>query len=301
MTTTHMTNTHTTSTPAKAASTIDVSFEVFPPKTAAGLRSLADTVTQLDRVTPAYISVTYGAGGSDRHRSFEAIDVVRSSTSAPIAAHLTCVGQSRDDVGAVLDHYVRLGVDHVVALRGDPPGGVDAPYEPHPDGFTSTADLVRAVKERGDLTVSVSAYPERHPQSPTDDHDLDVLAAKIDAGADRAMTQMFFDNRQFVEYVDRVRRRGLDIPIVPGIFPIHSFPAVARFATRCGATIPAAIATRFDGLDDDSDITQSVAADLAAEQIHDLAGHGIRQVHLYTLNRAELALAVCDRLALVPA
>ena len=278
---------------------LSISFEVFPPKTAAGLGALSEAVARLDAVGPAYISVTYGAGGSDRQRSFDAIDAVRSSTTATIAAHLTCVGQSRGDVDAVIDRYLHLGVDHIVALRGDPPGGIDAPYQPHPDGFTSTADLVAAVKRRGDLSVSVSAYPERHPQSPTDEHDLDVLAAKVDAGADRAMTQMFFDNRHFLDYLHRVRSRRIEVPIVPGIFPIHSFPAVARFAERCGASMPAAIADRFEGLDDDPAGTHEIAADLAATQIRELTDHGVEHVHLYTLNRSELALAVCDRLAAV--
>ena len=281
--------------------TLSVSFEVFPPKTAAGLQTLSDAVARLDDVDPAYISVTYGAGGSDRQRSFDTIDAVRAATTAPIAAHLTCVGQSRADVDAVIDRYLELGVDHIVALRGDPPGGIDGPYEPHPDGFTSTADLVSAIKRRGDISVSVSAYPERHPQSPTDDHDLDVLAAKVDAGADQAMTQMFFDNQYFIAYLDRVRARGVDVPIVPGIFPIHSFPAVARFAERCGATVPAAIAERFAGLDDDPVATHALAADIAADQIRELTAHGVEHVHLYTLNRSELALSVCERLATVSA
>lgn len=279
--------------------TLSISFEVFPPKTPAGLQTLSDAVARLDDVGPAYISVTYGAGGSDRQRSFDTIDAVRSATSAPIAAHLTCVGQSRADVDAVIDRYLALGVDHIVALRGDPPGGIDAPYEPHPNGFTSTADLVAAIKRRGDITVSVSAYPERHPQSPTDDHDLDVLAAKIAAGADRAMTQMFFDNGHFVDYLRRVRARGVEVPIVPGIFPIHSFPAVSRFAERCGATMPPAIAELFTGLDDEPTAAHDLAADLAASQIRELSDHGVDHVHLYTLNRSELALAVCDRLATV--
>ena len=200
---------------------------------------------------------------SDRQRSFDAIEAVRSASTAPIAGHLTCVGQSRADVDDVIDRYLALGVDHIVALRGDPPGGVDAPYTPHPDGFTSTADLVAAVKRRADFDVSVSAYPERHPQSPTDDHDLDVLAAKVAAGADQAMTQMFFDNESVPRATcDRVRARGIDVPIVPGIFPIHSFPAVERFAARCGAIDPdVGRVDRFDGLDDDPIATREVAAD----------------------------------------
>jgi methylenetetrahydrofolate reductase (NADPH) len=280
--------------------TISVSFEVFPPKTTAGLDTLTATVSRLNSVEPAYVSVTYGAGGSDRHRSFEAIEHVRRAGTAPVAGHLTCVGQSRNEIDEVLDRYLALGVDHVVALRGDPPAGVDAAYEPHPDGHRTTADLVAAIKQRdAGIDVSVSAYPERHPQSPTVEHDLDVLAAKVDAGADRAITQMFFDNSCYLAYVDRVRARGIDVPIVPGIFPIHSFPAVARFAARCGATIPTTTAERFEDLDDDRDATLEVAAELAAEQIHELADHGVDHVHLYTLNRADLALAVCERLSLV--
>jgi methylenetetrahydrofolate reductase (NADH) len=276
---------------------ISVSFEVFPPKTEAGLETLADTVTHLDRVDPTYISVTYGAGGTDRQRSFDAIEAARNASSAPVAGHLTCVGQSRREVEDVIDRYLALGVGHVVALRGDPPSGIDAPYEPHPDGFASTAELVAAIKQHGDLDVSVSAYPERHPQSPTDDHDLDVLAAKVAAGADQAMTQMFFDNTYYLDYLDRVRAAGIDIPIVPGIFPIHSYTAVERFAARCGATIPSWVGERFAGLDDDPIATFEVATEVAAQQILDLSAHGVDRVHLYTLNRPELAMAVCRQIA----
>jgi methylenetetrahydrofolate reductase (NADPH) len=217
----------------------------------------------------------------------------------PVAGHLTCVGQSVAEIGEVLDRYAALGVDHVVALRGDPPEGVDAPYRPHPDGYHSTADLVAAVTARGRTGAIVSAYPERHPQSPSDAHDLDVLAAKVDAGADRAITQMCFDSGLVEAYRERVARRCIAVEIVPGVFPIHSFAAVSRFAARCGTTIPNAIARRFAGLDDDPVATREVAADLAAEQILELAAAGVEHVHLYTLNRAELALAVCERLGIV--
>lgn len=273
-----------------------LSFEVFPPKTDDGLARLADTVEQLAAVEPAYVSVTYGAGGSSRDRSFAAIETV-AATGVTVAGHLTCVGQPTRDVDEVLDHYEALGVRHVVALRGDPPEGIDAPYAPHPDGYVSTADLVAAVADRTGLDVAVSAYPERHPQSPTDDHDLDVLAAKVDAGATSAITQMFFDNRLFERYRDRVVGRGIDVELVPGIFPIHSFGAVARFAERCGASIPSAIAERFAGLDDDPVTAHKIAAEIAADQITELAALGVDRVHLYTLNRADLALAVCERLA----
>jgi methylenetetrahydrofolate reductase (NADPH) len=176
---------------------------------------------------------------------------------------------------------------------------VAAGYSPHPDGFQRTADLVAAVKARGSFDVTVSAYPERHPQSPSIEHDIDVLAGELAAGADRAITQMFFDNDAFLRHRDRVAARGLDIPLVPGVFPIHSFPAVARFAERCGATLPDAIAARFAGLDGDRDATHAIAAELAAEQIAELADHGVEHVHLYTLNRAELALEVGERLGVV--
>jgi methylenetetrahydrofolate reductase (NADPH) len=275
--------------------TLSISFEVFPPKSADGLEGLRSTVSRLNDAGPAFVSVTYGAGGSDRERSFAAIDAVRSA-GFDVAGHLTCVGQTRSDIDVVIERYATLGVSQIVALRGDPPAGVDAGYEPHPDGYQCTADLVRTIKRRGDFGVAVSAYPERHPQSPTDDHDLDVLAEKVAAGADKAMTQMFFDNSQYLRYRDRARAHGIDIPIVAGIFPIHSFPTVARFAERCGASIPSRITDRFAGLDDDLDTTRVVAAELAAAQINELAAHGVDQVHIYTLNRADLALAVCEQL-----
>ena len=274
------------------------SIEVFPPRSPDGLGALWDTVVQLGALDPLFVSVTYGAGGSDRDRSFDAIRTV-GTTGAVVAGHLTCVGQSVDDVDSVVECYATLGVEHVVALRGDPPDGAGAPYVPHVDGYRRTADLVAAVKRRGGFDVAVSAYPERHPQSPSIAHDLDVLADKVAAGADRAITQMFFDNALFLRHRDRVAARGLDIPLVPGVFPIHSFPAVARFSERCGATIPDMVTERFAGLEDDRDGATEVAAELAAEQITELAFNGVEHVHLYTLNRAELALAVGERLGVV--
>lgn len=274
--------------------TLAVSFEVFPPKSADGVEALRSTVSRLGDVGPAFVSVTYGAGGSDRERSFAAIDAVRA-TGVDVAGHLTCVGQSRREVDEVIDRYAALGVSQIVALRGDPPGGVDGRYTPHADGHRRTADLVHAIKRRGDFAVSVSAYPEGHPESPTDDHDLDVLADKVAAGADKAITQMFFDNDHYLRLRDRAQGRGIDIPIVPGIFPIHCITTVSRFAERCGASMPPSVAQRFAGASTDGD-RQAVAAELAAEQITELAGHGVDQFHIYTLNRADLALEVCAHL-----
>jgi methylenetetrahydrofolate reductase (NADPH) len=278
------------------SNSLDVSFEVFPPKTADGLAQLRETAERLRAADPTFISVTYGAGGTDRERSFHAIDAVLAA-EVEVAAHLTCVGQSVDDVNSVIERYEQLGVSRIVALRGDPPAGVDAPYAPHPAGYRRTSDLVAAVAGRFD--VSVSAYPERHPQSPTVDHDLDVLADKVAAGATHAVTQMFFDNDHFLSYRDAVAARGLDVALVPGIFPIHSFEAVSRFAARCGASMPAWIGGRFAEVAGDAAATHEMAADLAAAQIADLAFAGVEHVHVYTLNRPELALAVCERLGLV--
>ena len=279
---------------------IDVSFEVFPPKTDGGLVQLREAAGRLAAARPRFISVTYGAGGSQRDRSFDAIDAVHASGAA-IAAHVTCVGQPTGEVDAVLDRYEELGVRHVVALRGDPPQGIDAPYAAHPDGYQRTADLVATAARRERFGVIVSAYPERHPQSPTHDHDLDVLREKVDAGATAAITQMFFDVDTFASYLDRVRARGIDIPIVPGIFPIHSFDSVAGFAARCGASMPNSIADRFTACGDDTEAAQRLAVEIAGEQIDRLVTLGVEQVHLYTLNRSELALAVCERIGLTPA
>jgi methylenetetrahydrofolate reductase (NADPH) len=281
-------------------SDLNVSFEFFPPKSDQGLESLRDATAALAAVRPFYMSVTYGAGGSTRDYSFAAVETASAAAkSVPIAPHLTCVGQSRDEVFATVDRFAALGVRHIVALRGDPPEGIDADYAAHPHGFQSTAELVSAIMTRGQFDIAVSAYPEKHPQSPTFDHDLDVLAAKVEAGAKRAMTQMFFDNDLFLAYRDRAAARGIDIPIVPGIFPIHSFPAVARFAAKCGASMPANVAARFDGRDDEPDATFDIAAEVAAEQISALAAEGIQHVHIYTLNKAPLALAVCERIGLI--
>lgn len=278
---------------------VSISFEVFPPKTPAGMTTLTGTAHQLATTRPEFISVTYGAGGTNSDHSMAAIRAVQHSGPTDIAAHLTCVGQSRAELDRMLDDYDAVGVRHVVALRGDPAEGVDAPYEPHPDGYHSTANLVAAIKQRSGYEVSVSAYPERHPQSPSDAHDLDVLAEKVDAGADRAITQMFFDNAHFLRLRERARRSGIEIPIVPGIFPIHSFPETAVFAARCGTTIPAQVADRFEGLAGDRQATRHVAAELCAEQIAELVEHGVEHVHIYTLNRADLVLDVCERLGLV--
>lgn len=279
--------------------TLQLSYEVFPPKKATGLARLDTTAMHLAESRPRFISVTYGAGGSEHQKSFKAIETVVQHS--PVAAHLTCVGQSRDELDEVLDQYQDLGVTEIVALRGDPKEGIGAPYYPHPKGYQQTAELVAAIKEHRGLTVSVSAYPEVHPNSPDRSHDLDVLSSKVDAGASRAITQMFFDNKLVLDLQDEIEARKLEVSLVAGIFPIHNFTAVQRFAKQCGASIPETVAQRFIDLenaqlqeDQHKAASFDLAVQVAAEQIRDLYENGIDAIHLYTINRSALALAVAE-------
>jgi methylenetetrahydrofolate reductase (NADPH) len=276
-----------------------ISFEFFPPKSEEQAAALDATVERLAAFRPHYVSVTYGAGGTTQERSFGAVRRMRDAGLAT-AAHLTCAGASRKAVGAAIASFRSAGIDRFVALRGDPPGGLSEPYRPHPSGFDDTAQLVRTLKDRGAAEVSVSAYPERHPQSPDWAHEIATLKRKADAGADRAITQFFYDNDVFEAYVERVRRAGIAIPIVPGIMPIHRFAAVAGFASRCGASIPASLARRFEGLDGDGEAHASVAEAVAAEQVADLRRRGVEAFHIYTLNRAELPEAICRSCGVLP-
>lgn len=277
---------------------VRVSFEFFPPKTDDAEASLWESIGRLAPLHPEFVSVTYGAGGSTRERTQSTVArIVRETGLAP-AAHLTCVGASKATIGSVLAGFAEAGVRHIVALRGDPPGGVGCPYEPHPEGYQSTADLVRGIREAGNFEVTVSAYPEKHPESRSIEADLDVLQAKVDAGATRAITQFFFDNDVYFRYLDRVRRRGIDIPIVPGIVPVQNFRQTAHFAGRCGASIPAWLADRFENLDEDPATRRLIAAAVAAEQVIDLLDRGVRDFHFYTMNRADLVYAICHLLGL---
>ena len=279
---------------------ISVSFEFFPPKTAEMEATLWQSIERLAPLDPRFVSVTYGAGGSTRERTHATVARILAETALDPAAHLTCVGATREEVDEVVRSYWDIGVRHIVALRGDPPEGIGAAYTPHPGGYESSADLVAGLKRIGDFEVSVSAYPEKHPESPTVDADIDMLKRKIDAGATRAITQCFFDNDLYERYLERVRARGIDIPIVPGILPVLSFEQVTRFATRCGASVPASLAKRFAGLEDDKETRRLVAAVVAAEQVLDLVERGVGDFHFYTLNRAELVYATCHLLGLRP-
>lgn len=285
---------------ASAGGRLRVSFEFFPPKNEKMETALWEAVRRLEPIDPSFVSVTYGAGGSTRERTHDTVARLVSETALVPAAHLTCVGASRGEVDDVARAYHDAGVHHIVALRGDPPAGPGTRYEPHPDGYDNAADLVFGLKRIADFEIAVAAYPEKHPESPTLGADIDNLKAKVDAGADRAITQLFFDNTQYYRLLDRAHARGIDVPIVPGIVPIHNFKQVAGFAGRCGATIPESLKQRFSGLDDDPETTNLVAATVAAEQVMDLVDHGVRELHFYTLNRANLVYAICHLLGLRP-
>jgi methylenetetrahydrofolate reductase (NADPH) len=280
---------------------ISVSFEFFPPNSEEMDKILWESIERLAPLAPNFVSVTYGAGGTTRERTHATVKRILAETPLTPAAHLTCVAATRDEIDAIVRSYHDAGVRHIVALRGDPAGGAGTRYAPHPGGYQNAADLVAGIKRVGDFEVSVSAYPEKHPDSPTVDADIDMLKAKVDAGAGRAITQFFFENDLYFRYLDRVRARGIDIPIVPGILPVQNFKAATNFAARAGASVPAWLAERFHGLDHDPATRKLIAAAVAAEQVLDLVDRGVTNFHFYTMNRADLVYAICHLLGLRPA
>jgi methylenetetrahydrofolate reductase (NADPH) len=279
---------------------INVSFEFFPPKTDEMERTLWDSIERLSPLRPNFVSVTYGAGGTTRERTHATVKRILAETPLTPAAHLTCVSATRDEVDDVIRGYAQAGVRHIVALRGDPAGGMGERYAPHPDGYSNAADLVAGIKRIGDIEVSVSAYPEKHPDSASVDADIDMLAAKVDAGATRAVTQFFFENDLYFRYLDRVRARGITVPVTPGILPVQNFKLAKGFAERTGASVPDWLAARFDGLDNDPATRKLIAAAIAAEQVLDLVDRGVSDFHFYTMNRADLVYAICHLLGLRP-
>ena len=276
----------------------NISFEFFPPKNAEMEATLWASIQRLAPLSPSFVSVTYGAGGSTRERTHATVKRIVDETSLKPAAHLTCVAATRAEVDEVIRSYHDAGVRHIVALRGDPVEGIGHAYTPHPGGYASSTDLVAGIKAIGDFDVSVSAYPEGHPESASIEADLDILKSKVDAGADRAITQFFFDNDQYFRYLDRVHARGIDVPIVPGILPVQNFKQAANFAKRAGAHVPDWMAQRFEGLENDAETRKLVAAAVAVEQVYDLLDRGVSDFHFYTMNRADLVFAICHMLGL---
>lgn len=282
------------------AGEIGVSFEFFPPKSEKMEEQLWSSINRLAPLAPEFVSVTYGAGGSTRERTHATVSRIVGETALRPAAHLTCVNATKEEVDEVARAYWAAGVRHIVALRGDPADGVGSSYQPHPGGYANAADLTAGLKKIGNFEISVAGYPEKHPESKTLATDMDNLKAKVDAGADRIITQFGFDNTHYLRFLERARAAGVWVPIIPGIVPIHNFRQVAGFAVRAGATVPAWLARRFEGLEDDVQSTHLVAAAVATEQAMDLVDEGVKTFHFYTLNRADLVYAICHLLGLRP-
>jgi methylenetetrahydrofolate reductase (NADPH) len=281
------------------AGDIDVSFEFFPPKTEKMEETLWTSVQTLEPLQPRFVSVTYGAGGSTRARTHATVERIARETSLQAAAHLTCVEASRAEIDDVAREYWAAGVRHIVALRGDSPEQGTS-FGARPDGYRNAADLVAGLKRVAPFEISVAAYPEAHPDSPSKAADLDNLKRKIDAGADRAITQFFFSPDCFFRFRDDVAAAGIEAEIVPGILPVSNVAQTRKFAAMCGASIPPWMGKLFEGLDDLPAARQLIAATVAAELCGQLYAGGVRHFHFYTLNRAELSYAICHLLGLRP-
>ena len=280
---------------------LKVSFEFFPPKTEKMEEMLWQTVKRLAPLKPEFVSVTYGAGGSTRERTGRTVERIIKETHLNAAAHLTCVDATREEVDGVARQFASMGIHHFVALRGDPSNGAGGRYHPTPGGYANAVELVAGLKAiNPDFEITVSAYPEKHPESPDFATDIDLLKRKIDNGATKAITQCFFDNHFYEDYIERVRKAGIYIPILPGILPIHNFWQVKNFCSRNGTHIPDWLVQRFEGLENDQKTHDLVAAAVAAEQVLDLVEHGVEDFHFYTLNRADLVYAICYLIGIRP-
>jgi len=277
-----------------------VSFEFFPPKTEKMQEQLWECVRRLEPLNPDFVSVTYGAGGGTRERTHDTVARIARETSVKPAAHLTCVGSTTDEIAEIAHKYWEDGVRHIVALRGDPPEGSGGRYTPTPGGYAFASDLVTGLKRIADFEISVAAYCETHPEAASPEADLDNLKRKVDAGANRAITQFFFDVDVYRRFRDRAVAAGITVPIVPGILPVTNVAQVTKFSAACGAKVPAWMADLFDGLDDDPETRRLVAATVAAQQCRALAADGVGEFHFYTLNRADLAYAICRILGVRP-
>jgi methylenetetrahydrofolate reductase (NADPH) len=273
-----------------------VSFEFFPPSTAEMEQKLWQAIQRLAPLKPRFVSVTYGAGGSTRERTHAAVRRLRQETELEPAAHLTCVGASRNVIDEIVHDYWAAGIRHLVALRGDPPGGMGSAYTPHPGGYAYAADLVAGIRRIADFEISVGVYPEIHPEAPNAEAELDNLKRKIDAGATRAITQFFFEPDVYLRFVERARAAGITVPIVPGIMPVTNFASILRIAGKCAITVPPWMGEIFEGLDADPETRRLVAASVAVEQCRHLQAHGVDEFHFYTLNRADLTVAICHML-----
>ena len=275
-----------------------VSFEFSPPKTPEAEASLWEAIRRLEPLNPSFVSVTYGAGGSTRDRTHRTVVRMLKETSLKPAAHLTCVEASKAEVDEVVQAYWDAGIRHIVALRGDPPGNIGGVYVPRADGYLNATDLTAGIKAVAPFEVSVSLYPQIHPESPSIDHDIDVLKAKIDAGATRAITQFFYDIDAYLFFMDKLRKAGVTIPVSPGIMPVSNYKGLKKMAGPVGIPLPAWLANLFEGLDKDPETRKLIACSVATEMCVRLAEEGYSDFHFYTLNRAELAYAICHMLGM---
>jgi methylenetetrahydrofolate reductase (NADPH) len=278
---------------------LSVSFEFSPPRTDEAEVKLWEAIRRLEPLQPSFVSVTYGAGGSTRERTHQTVKRIVEETGLKPAAHLTCVGHSRGEIDDIVRGYWDAGIKHIVALRGDMPGMTGA-YQAHPDGYKSTPELIAGIQKIAPFEVSVSFYPERHPDSPSHGHDIALLRKKMDAGATRALGQFCFDNDMTARFRDDAAAAGITIPVVPGVMPTTNFTGIARMAARAGASIPAWLARAYDGLDDDVETRRIVASAVLADQVQQLRARGFGQFHFYTLNQANLTYAACRILGISP-
>ncbi|MHA1539617.1 MAG: methylenetetrahydrofolate reductase [NAD(P)H] [Alphaproteobacteria bacterium] len=282
---------------------LNFSFEFFPPKSEKMEKSLWETIQKLRPLNPSFVSVTYGAGGTTRERTHSTVMRIKEETGLTPASHLTCVNAPKEEIDQIARDYWDAGVRHLVALRGDSPKdaqGNHTDYVPHPDGYAHSTDLIAGLKKIADFEITVSAYPEKHPESKSIDFDLDILKRKIDAGATRAITQYFFDTDVYFRFVERARKAGIEIPIVPGILPVTNFPQLLSFSKGCGTSIPSWMHRLFENLDNRPMTTKLVAITIAVEQCRRLYVGGARDFHFYTLNRAELTYTLCHMLGARP-
>ncbi len=278
-------------------SAVNLSYEFFPPKSERGQKNLLKVAQKLSRFNPGFVSVTYGAGGTTQAPTFDAVTAM-SNAGLSTAAHLTCVDASRAQIDAIVDQYYHAGIRRIVALRGDSPDGIDAAYRPTPDGYAYASDLVAGIKSRRDIDISVSAYPERHPESGTWDAEIDNLKRKADAGADRAITQYFFKAETFLSFLEKVRAAGVTLPIVPGIMLQPNFEGLCNMSAKCGVAVPGDVRARFDRITADKDALKAETTQFARGLIEDLRAGGVTDFHLYTLNKSGIAAQISRSLTM---
>jgi methylenetetrahydrofolate reductase (NADPH) len=276
---------------------VQVSFEFFPPHSEQMQETLWKSIQRLQPLAPSFVSVTYGADGSTRERTHGVVQRIVNETDLTVAPHLTCVNASCGEIDDIAREYWDMGIRHLVALRGDAPAGAEK-YTPTPGGYAYAADLVAGLREVADFDISVAAYPEVHPEAPSPEFDLDNLKRKLDAGASLAITQFFFETELFLKFRDRCAAKGIDSAIVPGILPITRFAQMTKFAAQCGTSVPDWLRERFEGLDDDPETRNLIAANVAIEQVRRLQAEGVDEFHFYTLNRSELTVAICHALGI---